>query len=144
MEKKCTKCGELKTVSCFSKSKYYKDGFHIYCKPCRVKLNRENFLNHPETQRVYKRKWNASHKEKVFLHYGKGEIECAMCGFSDARALTIDHVEGGGNKHRKEVGSNYVYRWIVKNNFPSGFQILCMNCQFIKIVENDERHSQKD
>ena len=30
---------------------------------------------------------------------------CARCGFSDERALQIDHVQGGGYTHRKAVGS---------------------------------------
>ena len=31
-----------------------------------------------------------------------------------------------------------LYNWLIKNNFPSGFQTLCMNCQFIKREENRE------
>jgi len=31
---------------------------------------------------------------------------------------------------------NGVKRWIIEHNFPAGFQILCMNCQFIKREED--------
>lgn len=137
MEKKCKKCSEIKDVVNFSKTKRYKDGFHIYCKPCRVKLQRVVFLKNPETQRSYKRKWNKNLKNQVFEYYcDSKEFKCMKCGFSDIRALTLDHIEGQGNKHRKDVG--YVYRWVVKNDFPEGFQILCMNCQFVKKYENKE------
>lgn len=34
-EKKCNKCGEVKPVSEFHKSKYTKSGFNSLCKPCR-------------------------------------------------------------------------------------------------------------
>jgi hypothetical protein len=84
------------------------------------------------------RKGNRKVKEIVFRHYG---IACARCGFSDQRALSIDHIEGGGNQHRKAEntgsGSGF-YRWLIKNGFPNGFQTLCMNCQFIK------NHEQQD
>ena len=76
-------------------------------------------------------------KSTVLAHYGlEGNLACVNCGFSDIRALTIDHKGGGGNKHRKAVGNIYLY--LLRNNFPSGYQTLCMNCQFIKREENHE------
>lgn len=134
--KKCTRCHLIKSVNEFSKTKQYKNGYHIYCKPCRVQMQRQTFLNNPETQRSYKRKWLNNHKELVLRQYSKGEPKCCRCGFTDVRALTIDHINGGGGKHRKEI--SHICRWLVKNNFPDGFQILCMNCQFIKRVEKKE------
>ena len=138
MEKTCTKCKCVKPLTAFSKNKNYSDGYAIYCKPCRVVLNRQQFLKNPDTQRAYSRKWNRVQKQKVFEHYCDGDIKCAKCGFADMRALSLDHVEGGGNKHRKSLKQSHIYRWIVNNGFPTGYQILCMNCQFIKRVENGE------
>ena len=63
-------------------------------------------------------------KSKLFDILGN---KCARCGFSDIRALQIDHVHGGGTKHRKEIG-NQIYSWLKRNNYPKGFQILCFNC----------------
>ena len=39
-----------------------------------------------------------------------------------------------GAKHRKEIGhgGSLMYSWLIKNNFPPGFQLLCMNCNFAK------------
>ena len=65
------------------------------------------------------------------------DLKCAKCGFSDTRALSFDHINGGGRKHRKEVGGRIWY-WLIKNNYPDGYQILCMNCQFIKRTEQRE------
>lgn len=49
--------------------------------------------------------------------------------------LIIDHIDGGGTKHRKEVGKGAAfYRWLEKNNYPLNFQVLCMNCQFGKRI----------
>ena len=53
------------------------------------------------------------------------------------RALSIDHLDGGGTAHRKIVGRN-IYYWLIKNAFPKGYQVLCMNCQWIKRVEKNE------
>jgi hypothetical protein len=68
-------------------------------------------------------------KQKVFDHYGR---TCECCGEGRDYFLTIDHINGDGNKHRKEVGSSNIYDWLVKHEFPSGFQVLCMNCNCAK------------
>lgn len=54
---------------------------------------------------------------------------CDVLGERDDRLLTIDHINGGGNKHRKDVsaGANF-YRWLIKNNFPTEFRTLCYTC----------------
>jgi hypothetical protein len=57
-------------------------------------------------------------------HYG--EI-CKCCGETIFEFLEIDHIDGGGNQHRKEIGSHY-YDWIIKNNFPDILQTLCAKC----------------
>ena len=70
-------------------------------------------------------------KIRVLTHYGGGKLACVQCGFSDIRALSIDHIDNSGAQHRKTYGRN-LYWWLEKNNYPDGFQTLCMNCQFIK------------
>jgi hypothetical protein len=43
--------------------------------------------------------------------------------------LTIDHVGGGGNLHRRtEVGARSIYLWLHGAGYPSGFRTLCWNC----------------
>jgi len=64
-----------------------------------------------------------------------GGYKCACCGVTDKEFLSIDHSEGGGAAHRKELTGNprnghNMYYWIRKNNFPPGFRVLCMNCNF--------------
>lgn len=66
----------------------------------------------------------------VFSHYGKS---CACCGEKRDAFLVIDHVEGAGNAHRREVGTGWAtYKWLVDNGFPPGFQTLCHNCNAAK------------
>jgi len=74
------------------------------------------------------------HQEKkiiVLEHYSKGTLVCAHCGIDDVDVLTLDHVNGGGTQHRLKEG-NKTYRWIINNNFPDGFQVLCFNCNWKK------------
>jgi hypothetical protein len=35
------------------------------------------------------------------------------------------------------------YTWLKKNGFPEGLQVLCMNCNWVKRVENNELKRQK-
>ena len=78
---------------------------------------------HPNySSNVYRKK-----KLKVVEHYSNGKNCCECCGEKEIIFLSIDHIDGGGGKHRKKVGHNMVH-WIYKNNFPSGFRILCHNC----------------
>lgn len=114
----------------------------------RYKKYRDNFYQENKErikQRVkkYQMIWYPKRKEEVFKHYSS-ELKCAKCGFSDIRALSVDHINGGGTKHRREIGKGaQFYNWLKKNNYPEGFQILCMNCQFIKRVENHEERGRK-
>lgn len=68
-------------------------------------------------------------REQVFAHYG---ASCACCG-SLAR-LTIDHVRGDGLEHRRRIGPGTcaLYRWLIRNEFPAGFQTLCRPCNASK------------
>jgi len=78
-------------------------------------------------------------KEAVYNAYG-GYV-CACCGETEKSFLTIDHVNNDGAEHRKQIrkksaNGTQVYRWLIKNNFPGGFQVLCWNCQWGKVKNN--------
>ena len=91
------------------------------------------YHDHIEYYRDYATKRAKWRKEVVLTHYGNGELKCVRCGFDDIRALSVDHINGGGSAQRKGfTGGRSIYYWIIKNKFPKGFQTLCMNCQFIK------------
>ena len=72
--------------------------------------------------------WRTRIKQRVFAAYGGAK--CACCGEVQCEFLSIDHINAGGAKHRRET-SGYgfnLYRWLVKEDFPEGFRILCYNC----------------
>jgi len=75
-------------------------------------------------------------KLEVFQHYSP-ELKCQSCGISDIRVLTIDHINGGGRAHIRG-GGIMLYYWLRRSSYPPGFQVLCMNCQFVKRLENRE------
>lgn len=63
---------------------------------------------------------------------------CKCCGTSIPEFLTIDHVDNDGAEMRRTkahggngTGEN-IYRWAIRNGFPSSLQCLCMNCQWGK------------
>ncbi len=112
---------------------------------------REYRKKNTEKVRRYDREYRERHKEalnaraKELLQEKKIEVlellggaVCVRCGFSDPRALQIDHIGGGGNKEAiaRRHGTSY-YRHIKKVG-GVGYQVLCANCNWIKRVENGE------
>lgn len=68
---------------------------------------------------------------------------CARCGFSDFRALQLDHVLGDGGKER--AGRKKINRAIVRGQIDiSRYQVLCANCNWIKRYENNEGKHRDD
>jgi hypothetical protein len=60
-------------------------------------------------------------------HYGN---ECACCCEKKIEFLAIDHIGGGGLKHRMELRkiNQNIFEFLIKNNYPDGFRVLCHNC----------------
>lgn len=72
---------------------------------------------------------------------------CIRCGFSDWRALQIDHVQGGGIQERKLLSNPGVYYKQILESFYNSenkYQLLCANCNQIKRYENEEYHKPKE
>lgn len=106
----------------------------------KLQYNREYHRTHREEQnkrgKAYLRRYNRLCKHKVMAHYSEAsEPQCARCGIADLDVLCIDHINGGGKQHRKEVGHGILfYRWLVKNDYPLGYQVLCFNCNMKKRI----------
>lgn len=67
--------------------------------------------------------------------------KCVRCGFSDKRALQIDHINGGGSKERKERTYKKQFHQVVIDSFIANegkYQLLCANCNWIKRFEKNE------
>lgn len=73
-------------------------------------------------------------KIDAFNAYGGAICACKNCPERlnpRVEFLTIDHINGGGNRHRSLVGHGAkFYRWLRDNNYPPGYRVLCMNCNW--------------
>lgn len=122
----CSLCKQEFPKSCFHKNKNRPNGLHPECKSCVSKRRSDWHSRNGEQAREWQRKWHRSNRKAVLDHYGH---KCACCGESRHEFLAIDHTNGGGHKHRQALGSSTaITGWIIKNNFPPGFRILCHNC----------------
>ena len=92
---------------------------------------------------------------KILQYYSKrlskSDIPCCnCCGESQIEFLAVDHIAGMKKMdfepelvklgYSSTMGTNNLMHWIIVNNFPTGFQILCHKCNFAKgIVRNNNR-----
>ena len=116
-------------------------------------ISREFYKTRPEYRMNYNRTKRKEHRARdkleIFTIYSKrlsnSEIPiCNCCGEDKIDFLTIDHIEGkkqmDSDKNIVSLGYNSkmssysLYKWILNNNFPDGFQILCTNCNCAKGV----------
>jgi len=86
---------------------------------------------HPERKKYHKQK-NTKYKIKCIEAYGG---KCKCCSEERMVFLCVDHINNDGNIHRKKLktrGGSQMYLWLIGNDFPEGFQVLCMNCNHAK------------
>ncbi len=108
----------------------------------RVRLYRIEYAQRPEfKQRRNKRAKEYSYKVKyeVLGHYSKKLSNsdfpcCNCCGEHDFLIfLTIDHITNRKNvTHEKGLGGQKMYHYLRKNGYPTGYQVLCYNCNSAK------------
>lgn len=128
MIKCCPKCGVSKDSSEFHKHSRRKDGLAYWCKACAREWMK-GYYDDPKHRKAYQA-CHVRYRDEALRAYSVGEPKCACCGETTYQFLSIDHIEGGGNEHRRAVGK--LYLWLRRNNFPEGFQVLCYNCNFAK------------
>lgn len=127
----------------------------------RLREIRKNYYEkHREKYKEYSRLWYKNNKERWkeysasnkanarLRRYNSGlrtkllELlggKCVRCGFSDPRALQIDHVNGGGSRDNRKIKGNKYKSMLEKIcSGYGGYQLLCANCNWIKRVENNE------
>ncbi len=129
--KVCKRCNQKKPLTEFWKNKTTRDGLQLYCKDCVRKYNKESYRRHPSRHIAKAKIQQQLLKREILTAYGG---ECACCGEADFTFLVIDHIGGGGRKQRDEefngFGGACSYRWLRREGFPSGFRVLCHNCNW--------------
>ena len=103
---------------------HYKPGWRWvpwYCAECRR-----------EYDATYKIQMRARYKAEANERYGPG---CQLCGEQRLVFLCVDHVGGGGNAHRREIGSgSRILWWLRDRGYPPGFRLLCHSCNHAVVV----------
>lgn len=93
---------------------------------------RKSYMKHKDRYLSEDRARQARIRNSILDLFGR---LCSKCGFTDIRALQVDHIKGGGTQESKR-GPVTMYRRILTD--PSGYQLLCANCNWIKRAENKE------
>jgi hypothetical protein len=106
----------------------------VHLPETRRRLNAEYRERNREKLQERSRQARRAFKAEALERYG---TQCTECGFSDIRALQIDHINNNGAEERKALGGQHFsgwqfYRWLKKQGWPSGYQTLCANCNNIK------------
>jgi hypothetical protein len=125
----------------------YPSGYRVLCMNCNSALGLRGHCPHgvlPDGLKsrlgqsqsydaVYTRKYKQKLRHDILVHYSGGLPTCSCCGEKHEEFLSIDHINGDGADHRRMIGGwGATYRWLISNDFPPGFQVLCMNCNFAK------------
>lgn len=120
VEKACYLCRLVFPASdtYFARHKQMAAGILNLCKNCDRKEHRQDSAARREKR-----------KDIVFAHYCQGSVpHCNLCLTTARPFLTIDHIGGGGAEHRRKDKIGDLHHWLIKNNLPEGFRILCFNC----------------
>lgn len=122
LEKRCARCGKTKPINEYFKNKARSDGVSGYCKICQQEAN----AVHQRDQR-----------QQVLDALGGARCVADGCEWTDVRALTVDHIDGGGTQHRIDAVSTWgVFKHVLAH--PDEYQVLCWNHNQIKRYENGE------
>jgi len=116
---------------------------------CAAKHRAKRTPEEKEAVRQYMVSWRARNPEKVRA-YGRDRWEglreimfanlgrqCTCCGIDEPAFLTLDHVNGDGQAHRKSLGgpgaSYHVYEDARRQGWPrERYQVLCWNCNLAR------------
>lgn len=120
----------------FDRKEYYKKYYREHKNdPEYIKKRKKAKEKYDKKNPDYYKNYERKKRREVLSHYGGNPPSCACCGETHYEFLCIDHINNDGAEHRRKMGvyggKNIVY-WLVRNNFPEGFQILCYNCNNAK------------
>lgn len=86
---------------------------------------REFYAEIKEERRLYRQRLR---REVIEFYGGK----CVCCGETTFEFLTLDHIANDGAEHRRNVKTRDITQWARSHNYPTGLQVMCMNCNCAK------------
>lgn len=92
----------------------------------------------PEQRRQKHLRRRVRNKVRAFLVLGG---KCRMCGSTDFRVLSLNHINGDG--HREVKATERLYTQI-KNSERDDLELLCYNCQILYEWKREGRNYSKE
>jgi hypothetical protein len=146
----CIACGP-KPRSHFGVDSRCANGLKRRCKLCESEYQKQHRKKNKKAYASRSKRWRETHAEQrtatarayrekmrteAFQAYSPGEIKCSChgCDSKEPKFLGIDHINGGGRKHREEIrkskrgGGLGIYSWLRQQGYPPGYRVLCHNC----------------
>lgn len=132
--KKCKTCkSEQPFENFYNKHSQCKKCFSIKNKayrlanPEKVRAIEIRYLNKNRPERLKRmRDYYARLRNELFEAYGN---KCKCCGEDRKEFFAVDHIHGGGNLEKRNLGTRPLYRKIKAEGYPKDkYQILCHNC----------------
>jgi len=119
--------------------------YYLKNKVSVLKRIREYHLKHHQYKPSKPTRWGIkkANERRVYNQLYRQEIikklggKCVRCGIDDIRVLQVDHINGGGNKEKRNFTNNQIRKMIMNDN-GSKYQLLCANCNWIKRNEKKE------
>jgi hypothetical protein len=148
-EKRCAGCGLVKVIVEYLRNSRTPVGRMKRCRDCMglKRKERKARAGSLEQRRAWEKAYYARHREpelarskvrndalraEVLAAYGR---RCVCCGETTAEFLSIDHVNGRGTKHLKELNltGRAFYLWLKRQSFPQDeYRLLCHNCNIAR------------
>ena len=93
--------------------------------------------------RTYSTEYKRVQRKKVYEYFGG--CYCRDCGTTDTDILTIDHLKGGGQQHRKSLykcgsGGGMISKFCSLlrkgESLPPDYEVVCRNCNWKRYLKN--------
>ncbi len=135
-------CGEKSVPNkrscqkCLDRAKARKANIPLgYCKTCAKPTESKKTIC--DACLAKRRQRRQQIKLEVLEYYGGSPARCECCGEQTLLFLTIDHINGGGNQHRKSFGNrSYIFYQLLYKTKPTGYRVLCRNCNYGTYANN--------
>lgn len=107
-----------------------------------VSRGKAYYATHKEACKAASERWRSKNRDKMRQHYRKENRRkrtlildlygggCACCGETRYEFLCVDHINGGGNRHRELKGTGHrMWKDIADEGYrPDKYRVLCHNC----------------
>jgi len=125
----CKTCAKARTKHRRRNTTYFKN-YNLTHKAQIKSYHHQYYLKQKEKINARNRDYRHSTRLAALNHYSNNDPHCECCNERHLEFLAIDHINGNGNKHRIELNQRNIFLWLKRNAYPSGFRLLCHNCNF--------------